>query len=228
MLQMRDSPERTNHAGRRKRARTNRRSAGLALVAAAAAVVLAGCGGSKVPSVANVGTTPSTGAAAGTDSAGGAAGSTPGQAQPEHAALKYARCMRADGVPNFPDPSAGGGFTFNPAAGVDPSSPAFKAAAARCEKFMGVGGGLSPGTQTHPSAQWLAKMVKAAQCMRRHGVPSFPDPTTTVPSLKVLGGGGLISNIEGAVFVFPAGTIDPQSPTFTRAAKVCGFPLHNH
>jgi hypothetical protein len=136
--------------------------------------------------------------------------------------------MRANGVPNFPDPGPGGGFTFNPADGADPSSPVFDAAQAKCQKYMTLGAGLTPGTRTHPSAQWLAEMVKAAQCMRRHGVPSFPDPTTTVPSPKVLGGGGQISNIDGVVFVFPAATVDTQSPVFTRAAKTCGFPLHNH
>jgi hypothetical protein len=140
----------------------------------------------------------------------------------------YARCMRANGVPNFPDPDAGGGFTFSPAGGAGPSSPAFKAAQAKCQRYMNLGAGLTPGTETHPSAQWLAKMVKAARCMRSHGVPNFPDPTTTMPSPASLGGGGVISNIEGAVFVFPAATIDTQSPIFMRAAKTCGFPLHNH
>jgi hypothetical protein len=136
--------------------------------------------------------------------------------------------MRANGVPDFPDPSAEGGFNFNPDTGANPSSPAFKAAQASCEKFSPQGAGLAPGTQTHPSAQWLAKMVKVAHCMRRHGVPNFPDPTTTVPSTNVLGGGGVISDIDGVVFAFPAATSDPQSPLFTRAAKTCGFPLHNH
>jgi hypothetical protein len=37
--------------------------------------------------------------------------------------------MRANGVPNFPDPSAGGGgFTFQPGSGVDPGSQAFRVA----------------------------------------------------------------------------------------------------
>ena len=135
--------------------------------------------------------------------------------------------MRANGEPNFPDPSSGG-FLFRAGSGVDPSSPAFSAAQAKCGKYMG-GSGLAPGTRTHPSAGWLAKMLKAAQCMRRHGVPNFPDPTTAVPSLTVLGGGrGQISNIDGVVFVFPAATIDTLSPAFIRAAKTCGFPLHNH
>ncbi len=225
---MRDNAERTSGAGRRDRATTHRRCGGLVVLAAAVAVVLPGCGGSKSPSVANVATTTSSGASGSTNATGGAAGSgsTPTQAQLQQDAPKYARCMRANGVPNFPDPSPGGGFVFSRHAGVDPLSPAFKAAQAKCKKSMPGQGGLAPGTTTHPSAQWLAKMVKAAQCMRRHGVADFPDPATTVPSL--LGFVGVISDIDGVIFVFPAATIDTQAPLFTRAAKTCGFPLRNH
>ena len=137
--------------------------------------------------------------------------------------------MRADGVPNFPDPQPGGGFMFKAGTGIDPSSPAFKAAQAKCSKFLPSGGGLAPGTQTHPAAQWLARMVKAAQCMRAHGVPDFPDPRTSVPSnpFPAGSGGGVISNIEGVIFVFPD-TLDMESPAFVHAAAVCKFPLHNH
>jgi hypothetical protein len=132
--------------------------------------------------------------------------------------------MRANGLPKFPDPSAGGGFVFHAGSGIDPSSPAFKAAQTKCEKFIPLGS-LRPGTTTHPSASWLAHMVKVAHCMRRQGISQFPDPTTTVPhpGLAVR----VISDIEGAVFAFPS-TIDPQSPAFIRAANACGFPLHNH
>jgi hypothetical protein len=204
-----------------------RRSVRLTLGAVAAAVLLAGCGGAKAPSVARVATTTTSTRAAGSTTAPvGTAGSGSSSGQtPEQNALKYARCMRANGVPNFPDPNANGGFTFAPGSGIDLSSPAYKAAQTKCEKLMG---GVAAGTQTHPSAQWLAKMVNAAHCMRSHGVPNFPDPITTMPSPSVLGGSGQISDIEGAVFVFPAATIDTQSPIFIRAAKTCGFPLHNH
>lgn len=203
-------------------AATRRLRLALVLFAGAVAAGLAGCGGSKGPSVANVATPASTGTNA--DHTSGR-GSPPNQTP---SALEYARCMRRHGVPSFPDPS-GGGFTLNPGDGVDPSAPAFEAAQAKCRQYTPMGGDLAPGTQTKPSAQWLATMVKAAQCMRRHGVPSFPDPVTTIPSPTILGGGrGVISDIEGAVFVFPAATIDLQSPVFARAAKTCGFPLHNH
>ena len=228
--QMRDRAARTNDPRHQAGRAIRQRRAGLALAAATVALALAGCGGSKPLSVASVATTTSTSASAGTTSAGDATGSgaATSHTQPQQDALKFARCMRAHGEPNFPDPSGSGGFTFNAGNGVNPSSPAFQAAQARCQKYTPFGGGgLAPGTQTHPSAQWLATMVKAARCIRHHGIPNFPAPTITVPSPKVLGGAGVISNIEGAVFTFPA-AVDPQSPLFVRAATVCHFPLHNH
>jgi len=135
--------------------------------------------------------------------------------------------MRANGVPNFPDPKAGGGFVFQTGTGVNPSSPVFEAAQAKCQKL--VPSGPRPGAQTHPSPQALTQMVNVAECMRRHGIYNFPDPRTSVPSnpRAAVGGNGVISDIDGVILVFP-GTIDEQSPAFTRAAAVCKFPLHNH
>jgi hypothetical protein len=228
---MRGTGERVNSAGRRDRATTHRRSGAVALAAAAAAIALAGCGGSKSPSVAKIATTTSSSASGSTNTTGGTAGSgsPPSLTQLQQQLLAYARCMRAKGVPNFPDPSAGGGFLFQQGSGVDPSAPAFKAAQAACQKLLPSGGGLAPGSTTHPTAQWLAHMVKVAQCMRRHGISEFPDPRTSIPSNPFPTGspGGVISNIEGVILIFPA-TIDMQSPAFTRAAAACQFPLHNH
>ena len=181
-------------------------------------LLAAGCGGgTKAPSVASVATTTRTTSTA-----------APIETQLQQDALKYSECMRAHGVPSFPDPQPGGGFVFQAGSGVDPSSPAFEAAHAKCQKLMPVPAGLAPGSTSHPSAQWLAQMEKAAQCMRRHGVPSFPDPRTSVPSNPFpSGGSGVISNIQGAIFVFPD-TLNVQSPSFVHAAAVCKFPLHNH
>jgi hypothetical protein len=198
---------------------------GVAMLASVG-LLASGCGGSKSPSVASVATTTSRGATPSTNATGGGAGSdaAPSQTQLQQDLLKYAHCMRANGVPKFPDPSPGGGFFFQQGTGVDPSSPAFQAARAKCQKLMP--GGPAPGSTTHPSGQWLAHMVKVAQCMRRHGIADFPDPTTRVPS-KLPAGGGEISDIDGVIFVFPA-TIDTQSPLFTRVAAACQFPLQNH
>jgi len=55
-------------------------------------------------------------------------------AKQREAALTFARCMRAHGVPNFPDPSFSGGpgKAVSPPAGMNPTAPAFKHAAAAC------------------------------------------------------------------------------------------------
>jgi len=189
-------------------------------------VLVAGCGGSSPsPAVARLGGTTTPGSTATTG--GGAASS--GQPSPSALgsdALAYAKCMRSNGVPNFPDPNAGGGFLFHASAGII-SSPAFKTAQAKCHKLLPGGAPPGPGSTTNPSAQTLARFLKVARCMRKHGVYDFPDPRTSVPSNPFGSGAGVISDIEGVILVFPS-TIDEQSPVFTRVAAACALPLHNH
>jgi hypothetical protein len=188
------------------------------------ALAVAGCGSSSSPGVAHLSS------GKGASSAGSeGSGSSPGSpASLQQAAVAYAKCMRSNGVPNFPDPKLGGGFLFNTRARIDPSSPAFKAAQAKCHKLLPSGGPPGPGSATHPSPKTLTKMLNVARCMRRHGVYEFPDPRTSVPSNPFgSGGNGVISDIEEVILIFPS-TIDQQSPAFMRAASACGFPLHNH
>lgn len=70
--------------------------------------------------------------------AGVGPGSGGGHAIPaaaKEAALKHAECMRAHGVPNYPDPKfSSGGVTQSTSrgSGVNPSSPAFQQAAKAC------------------------------------------------------------------------------------------------
>ena len=140
--------------------------------------------------------------------------------------------MRAHGVPNFPDPSTSGAFqvqisgyhtrvVLGDIPGVNSVSPAFKAAESACQKLLPAGFPQSG----PPSAAAMAQARTWAQCMRAHGVPNFPDPTTTMPS----GGApfnGVVNAINGAVFVLPAATIDVRSPAFKQAATACLFPDH--
>jgi signal transduction histidine kinase len=74
-----------------------------------------------------------------------------------------------------------------------------------------------PGATTHPSAQTMAHWRKVARCMRKDGVPRFPDPTTTLPSRPV----GVLSDHDGALFAIPTAT--QESPQFRSAAVTCGF-----
>jgi hypothetical protein len=145
------------------------------------AVALAGCGG----------TGPSSAAASG----------APNPAA--HAEfLKFSQCMRSHGVPNFPDPSAGGGIRLDSSSGLDPRSPSFQSAQQTCRKLLPGGGP----PRDVPAAQ-RREMLANAECMRKHGVPNFPDPT--FPK-----GGGVGVGL-------PPG-ISPQSPAFQAAAKACG------
>jgi hypothetical protein len=58
-------------------------------------------------------------------------------------ALKFAGCMRAHGIPNFPDPT-GSGFEFAPPPGFNPQSPQAQAAQQACRKYMNAAGKIIP------------------------------------------------------------------------------------
>lgn len=195
----------------------------LAISALLCGVMVAGCGGStpsskaSAPGSANIS---SSNAGAGS---GAASSGLPSQAALESDELAFARCMRSSGVPNFPDPSPGGGFRVPAPVAGGRSSPAFQAAQAKCHKLLPGGGFPAAGTNTHPSARALAQMLKVAQCMRKHGISQFPDPATSIPSHPA--GVGEIADRDGVILVIPA-SIDQQSPAYTQAAAACGFPLH--
>jgi hypothetical protein len=94
-------------------------------------------------------------------------------------AVKFAECMRANGVSAFPDPDASGELTIDAVANgssVDPSSAAFKQASSACKDLE------PPGFTGHKrSAQEQANALKFAQCIRDNGVKDFPDPTPDAP-----------------------------------------------
>ncbi|MFC5754123.1 hypothetical protein [Actinomadura rugatobispora] len=57
------------------------------------------------------------------------------------AGLKYAKCMRENGVPKFPDPKPGGGIGIDgDKLGVDPAGPVFKNAEKKCQQHLAGGG----------------------------------------------------------------------------------------
>lgn len=141
---------------------------------------------------------------------GGSSGPSTNGAAPSRGdeALAFARCMRSHGVPNFPDPNAQGDFTpFE--AGVPKSVSA--GANEACKHLLKRGGGDGGGTQ---GAQLkLAFALKVAHCMRRHGFPTYPDPS-------------------GSGISFEGTGIDKGSPRFqatepaceTSARKALGLP----
>jgi hypothetical protein len=187
------------------------------VVLASASLLLAGCAGSSSPGVAHLSPEKDSGGT----SSGGSGPSPESTASHEQAMVTFAKCMRASGVSNFPDPSSGGRITVP--TGANPAAPLFKAAQAKCQKLL-PGGGL-PGSEP-PSAHTLAHWLNVSRCMRKHGIHHFPDPTTSVPSKPPAGIGG-VADREGAILLFGS-MIDQQSSAFTRAAAACGFQLTNH
>ena len=97
--------------------------------------------------------------------------------------------MRSDGVPDFPDPGSDGQFPAISAQLKD--SPQFGTGFNACKHLL-PDGGVSKAQQDQ------AQLLKFAQCMHAHGVPTYPEPgpansysvlapNTAIDSLKVAG-----------------------------------------
>jgi hypothetical protein len=73
------------------------------------------------------------------------------QAQAQAQALAYAQCMRAHGVPAFPDPDFSHGITFSDNGTYDPNAPSFLAANQACGSFLTrPNGGSTPNGRASP------------------------------------------------------------------------------
>ena len=87
-------------------------------------------------------------------------------------AVKFAECMRANGVPHFPDPDAKGDFNF----GVDVTREVWLKAVDACKSLKPPGALSAKRTPKEQSAS-----LRFAQCVRDHGVKDFPDPVNGEP-----------------------------------------------
>jgi hypothetical protein len=124
--------------------------------------------------------------------AGGAANSP--------SAVAWIQCVRSHGIPDFPGPDSSGQIlkvTSGQQVGV--SDSVFQAAQSACED-------LWPYRQAPAlTAQEQRDYLKAAACLRSHGITNFPDPTFS---------GGVVN------FPIPS-SIDTGSPQFTQARQTC-------
>jgi len=90
------------------------------------------------------------------------------------------------------------------------------ALAAACAVLIAACGSSSPG-QTGTNASNDALLTKFSACMRSHGVPDFPDPSTGAEGANGFG-------IDGYTFNLPAG-LNTSSPAYVSADATCGKPL---
>jgi hypothetical protein len=126
--------------------------------------------------------------------------------------VAYASCVRSHGVPNFPDPQkvSSADAPPDPAAGdyvfqinsntIGVSQSVLQKAENACNYLQPNGGSATPAQV----AGLFTKQLKFAACMRSHGVPGFPDPTSNGQSISY--------NIPGSV---------RQSPQFATADRDC-------
>jgi hypothetical protein len=167
----------------------------------AAAAALAGCGGGD-PGAADTGGSPDGQKGTSSNSGGGPGLSTGGGGKDFGKLVKFSECMRAHGVPQFPDPKQqgnGASLTLDRSSGINPDSAQFKAAQQACRAYA-PGGGTNGTVPAKVRQQALA----FSACMRKHGVPNFPDPQFT--------GGGVKVQATG---------INTQSPQFKAAEQAC-------
>ena len=158
-------------------------------MAAAALSLAAGCGGSPSPS------------------------HSQGQAPkgPAQQAFAYARCIRAHGVPAFPDPqvtSTPGSVGIRQAVPASAGlSPAFTAAQKACRSILPAPGSSGSDDQG-PRKQVL---LVFAHCLRTQGITGFPDPNAS----------GQLS-----IEMINAAGVDIHTPGFLKAAKACVGATH--
>jgi hypothetical protein len=198
--------------------RSTRRLIALPLIGFAL-LALAACGSSspsvahlsaKKPSQSSLSSPGSSSSLSGSSSSGSPGGGAHAQASIRMVglaganAVKFSACIRAHGVPNFPDPNADGVFSLSGSDASLPQSSQFQSASSACRTLLHLGGGPPTAAQ---SAKMLAQLLKYSQCMRSHGVTSFPDPTDSGGRV------GLRVNLSGSV--------NPLSPVFQRAQSAC-------
>jgi hypothetical protein len=132
-------------------------------------------------------------------------------------ALAFANCMRSHGVPNFPDPNVSRPSVQFLGSSSEITSPAFQSAQTSCKRLLPGGG---PGSGP-PSAQAHAQLLQISECMRRHGISSFPDPRPGSPPSNLGGYSAIIGH--GGDLLAITSSIDMSSPAFKQAATACDF-----
>lgn len=177
------------------------RSGVLAVVVAATAIGLAGCGGSSPSHVASLNGT----------SGGGSGGTTTTLPKGTPAQLldEWASCMRGHGDPDQVDPTIDANKVIHitipaNASGDGPDLGGPNGASGPCGSYLDAASTALRGGQPLPKPD-PAKLLKFSECMRAHGIPDFPDPN----------GNGI------SLHTTPGSDLNPNNPTFKNAGKVC-------
>jgi hypothetical protein len=182
------------------------------VITAATALAAVGCGGTgavpAVPSITRSAHAASVTAAQGSGSAG------PARAAALHAA---AQCIRQHGIPGYSDP------VLTPSSEVYTDTRAFQdapqtvvdAVRQACGALL-TRANLNPFNEPSAPPQLVQAGVRAAECLRAHGLPNMRDPTARSPYTPGHGFGMSASEM-------PAG--GKASPVWQQASRACSAQL---
>jgi hypothetical protein len=124
-----------------------------------------------------------------------------------------AQCIRQHGIPSYADPVlTAGGRVYSDSRSIQDAPPAALSAIQQACGRLAAAAGLSPMDEPPAPPQLVQAGVRAAQCMRAHGLPNDADPSARTPYTPGHGFGMTASEV-------PAG--GKASPVFQRAAQAC-------
>jgi len=189
------------------------------VVAALAALALAGCSssGSSAPPVASLGTSAGPGTSTSTDpgtstspgtgsgtSGGGTSAKIAGNVTP--LLNEWAACERSHGDPKQSDPtvSAAGVIYILVPQNVQPAGNLHERTGTCSQYVAQAANELKAANPVAPPPD-QAEILKYTACMRANGVPNYPYPSPNSDQLN-----------------FNAAGVDPNSPAFVRANDLCG------
>jgi hypothetical protein len=95
----------------------------------------------------------------------------------QNGALAFARCMRSHGLPNWPDPNHSGVFDKSKLRQLGYSEFRVRAVEeGACNHLLPNSG---PGQSTAQRHTHTAALLAFVRCLRSHGFPNVPDPTSS-------------------------------------------------
>jgi hypothetical protein len=142
---------------------------------------------------------------------GGSTGpSATGTSAQVNGALAFSRCMRAHGVPSFPDPASNGAIPKVALQQLGVGTTQFQSAQRACSRLLPNGG--QP-TATALQQSW-SDFRAFARCMRRNGLTTWPGPTPYP------------QHPDRPTFDLSSVGLDPSSPQVTTGARRCLPLLH--
>ena len=177
-------------------------------LAVAVALPVAACGGSNSapPAVPSLSQSP----------ASGQAGSTPGsRAAALHAA---AQCIRQNGIPGYTDPVlTPDGQVYTDSRSFEGVSQSIANAVQHACAALIATADLNPMREPPAPPQLVQAGVRAAECLRAHGLPNVTDPTARSPYTPGHGFGMTASEMP------PGGK---QSPAWQNARRACAAQVN--